>query len=84
MGFFSTFFNLLFQALYIAIIVRILLSWVDQGGQWRITQILHEITEPILAPIRRIIPNLGMIDISPMIAIILLNLLRPLVVGAFN
>lgn len=84
MGFFPTFFNLLFQVLYIAIIVRILLSWVDQGGQWRITQILHEITEPILAPIRRIIPSLGMIDISPMIAIILLNLLRPLVVGAFR
>ena len=37
---------------------------------------LHDITEPILAPIRQFMPRLGMLDLSPMVAIILLNLIR--------
>jgi len=36
---------------------------------------LHEITEPILAPIRQFMPRLGMIDLSPLVAIIVLNLI---------
>ena len=79
-----TFFQLLFQILWIAIFARIILSWVDPGGQMRISQILYEITVPILAPIRRILPNMGMFDLSPMVAIILLDLLRRLLVGALR
>ncbi|HEX6291653.1 MAG TPA: YggT family protein [Herpetosiphonaceae bacterium] len=82
-GFFATFFQLLFNALYIAIIGRILLSFIDQSGQMRISQILYEITEPILAPLRRIIPSVGFIDFSPMVAILLLSVLRGLVLSAF-
>lgn len=78
----ATFLGLLLQILFYAIFGRFILSWIDQGGQWRITQILYEITEPILMPIRRIMPNTGMLDLSPMIAIILLQLLSRLVVGA--
>jgi YggT family protein len=77
--FLRTFLELLLWILWIAIFARILLSWVDQGGQSRFSQILYEITEPILAPIRRIMPNTGMFDLSPMVAIILLQLLRSLI-----
>ena len=83
-GFLLTFFQLLFQILWIAIFARIILSWVDQGGQMRISQILFEITEPILGPIRRIMPNMGMFDLSPMVAIILLDLLRRLLSSALR
>ena len=37
---------------------------------------LHEVTEPILAPLRNVIPRIGMIDISPLVAIILLQIIR--------
>jgi YggT family protein len=40
---------------------------------------LHEITEPILAPIRQVLPRFGMIDLSPMVAIIVLNLIGQVV-----
>ena len=83
-GLLLTFFQLLFQILWIAIFARIILSWVDQGGQMRISQILFEITEPILGPIRRIMPNMGMFDLSPMVAIILLDLLRRLLSSALR
>ena len=79
-----TFFQLLFRILWFAIFARIILSWVDPGGQMRISQILHEITEPILGPIRRIMPNMGMFDLSPMVAIILLEVLRNLLIGALR
>ena len=36
---------------------------------------LHDITEPILAPLRQFLPRLGMLDISPLLAIVLLNLI---------
>jgi YggT family protein len=52
-----------------AVIARSLLSWfpVDQGSQ--VYQVLFKVTEPIVDPIRRVMPNTGMIDMSPMIAI---------------
>lgn len=37
--------------------------------------VLHDVTEPILAPLRQVIPRIGMLDFSPMVAIILLNLI---------
>ena len=78
-GFFQTFFSLLFNVLYIAILGRVLLSWVDPQGGMRVTQILRELTEPILGPLRRILPTIGFIDISPLVAFLILSVLRRLV-----
>ncbi len=50
----------------------------------RVTQILGEITEPILAPLRRVLPTIGMLDISPLVAILLLNVLQTLVRSALQ
>lgn len=83
-GFLSTFFQLLIQILYFAIFGRIILSWIDPGGGNRVSQILFEVTEPILGPIRRIMPNTGMLDLSPMVAIFLLYLLRDLILKALS
>lgn len=68
----ATFFIVFLYALMFSIIGRSLLSWfpVDQRGS--LARGLHQITEPILDPIRRIVPRFGMIDLSPMVAVILL------------
>jgi YggT family protein len=61
----------------IAIIVRLVLSWfpVSPGSVVaQVNQGLRRVTDPVLEPLRRIIPPLGPIDISPMIAIIGLQL----------
>ena len=78
----ETFVNILFNVLLFAILGRVLISWVDPMGNMRVTQILREITEPILAPIRSVLPNLGMIDLSPLVAMLLLQLLQGLIRGA--
>ncbi|MFN7472966.1 MAG: YggT family protein [Roseiflexaceae bacterium] len=78
-GFFATFLLLLLQALNYAIFARVILSWVDQPGAWQVTRIVRDITEPIMAPLRRVIPMMGMMDFSPIVAILLLQVLEGLV-----
>jgi YggT family protein len=57
----------------IAIIVRALLSWFNVDPRSPLIQALNQFTEPILEPIRRVMPRLGMIDLSPLVAILLLQ-----------
>ena len=61
--------GLLVQLLGFAIFARAILSWfpIDRSGP--VVQALEAITDPILDPLRRIIPPIGMIDITPMVAI---------------
>jgi YggT family protein len=80
----AQFVYLLFEVLSFAILGRVLLSWVDPMGNMRITQVIRDVTEPILAPIRSIMPNMPMFDISPIIAMLLLQALGRLVVMALQ
>ena len=60
------------QALEIAILIRVLYSWIDPSpypGN-AIKRVLWILTDPILEPLRRVIPPLGMFDISPIVALI--------------
>lgn len=67
------------QILTWSIIARALVSWlpVDQSSQ--VYQLLYRITEPIIDPFRRIMPNTGMIDLSPLAAIIALIVMSEVV-----
>ena len=71
----------LLQLLTFALIGRALLSWFDPGGQWAITRILADVTDPLIAPLRRVIPPLGMFDISPIVAFLILWLFQAAVAG---
>ena len=64
---------LFFNLLVIAVFIRVLLSWFQIDPRNPMIQALHSITEPILDPIRRIMPRLGMFDLSPIVALILLQ-----------
>jgi len=66
-----------------AIFIRIILSWISQGGYNPATAIITTLTEPVLRPFRRLIPPIGGFDISPIFAIILL-LATTIVVNGFN
>ena len=72
--------NILVFALYIAIFARVILSWLPVAGANNpLVAIVYQITEPILRPLRSVIPRLGPFDLTPMIAIVLLELIRSLV-----
>ena len=75
MAFFLDLIRILCEILTVVIILRAILSWFVTNPTNRLVIILNHITEPILAPLRRIIPRAGMIDFTPMVAIILLQLI---------
>jgi len=67
--------RLLCQILLVAIITRTIFSWVAPMSRNTFTEILFRLTEPVLEPIRRILPRAGMFDFSPLVAIVLLQIL---------
>lgn len=72
-------FSLFIWLLIIALILRSLLSWfpIDRNNQF--ARLLANITEPLLEPVRRIMPRTGMIDLSGMVVIILLYVMLEVV-----
>lgn len=73
----------LLNVYYFLLVARILLSWfpVRPGGVMAdILEVLYSLTEPLLVPIRKLIPpiavGMGYLDLSPMILIMLLSLVR--------
>ncbi|MBN1656769.1 MAG: YggT family protein [Anaerolineae bacterium] len=77
--------SFLFQLYEFLIFIRVLLSWVNPNPYSPLAThpavlILYRITDPVLEPLRRIIPPIGgMIDLSPMVALLLLELARQII-----
>ena len=76
----STSLQLLISVLMLLVIGRVLVSWIARPAAAALIAFIYQATEPILAPIRRVVPPTGGLDWAPLIAILLLGLLlRPLV-----
>ncbi len=83
MDFIINFFNLLFMLLSFAIIARALISWVPIDPYNPAVRLLYQITEPIMAPLRRVIPPIGgAIDITPIVALVLIAIVQRIVITA--
>ena len=63
---------LLLKLLWFAIFARAIVSWFPVDPHGPVVRALDAITEPVLDPLRRVVPRIGMIDITPMVAIILI------------
>lgn len=63
----------------IAILIQVILSWVNPGAYNPVTVLIYRLTEPVLAPARRLIPPIGGLDLSPIAALIFLQLLLILI-----
>ncbi|MFT7538728.1 MAG: YggT family protein [Lysobacterales bacterium] len=64
---------------YWAILLRALISWVSPDPYNQIVQMLHKLTEPVLQPIRRKLPPMG-VDLSPIIAFVVIIFLQSFLV----
>lgn len=70
--------DLIFTFLYLAIMARIILSWFRFDPYHPVSVFLYRVTEPILGFFRGIIPPVGMLDLSPIVAIIVLGIVQQL------
>jgi YggT family protein len=68
--------------LMLVILVTSLLSWIRPDPRNPIVRFLHGIVDPVLHPIRLVVPAMGGMDFSPLIAILILSLLQKLVLSA--
>ncbi|GAB4476439.1 MAG: YggT family protein [Anaerolineae bacterium] len=71
----------LLQIYWIILLARVLLSWFPIDPYHPVVRILFDITEPVLGPLRRVLPPVGMIDFSPLVALLLISVLQQLVRG---
>ena len=71
---------LFLKVFFFALIISVILSWVAQGSSNPAVELVNQICEPLLAPIRRLLPSMGGLDLSPIVAFLILNLLDMLVI----
>ncbi len=71
--FLLTFIQFLLMALWALIFGRMIMSWVDPMGRNQVSAFLIQTTEPILGPVRRMLPQTGMVDWSGFIVLILIG-----------
>jgi len=74
----------LLQLYMFVILARVLMSWVPGLSQNPIGEVIHQITEPVLAPIRGVLqqllpPSMGMLDLSPIVVFFLIQMLMGIV-----
>ena len=71
--------GLVFDLYSMALLARVLFEWIRVPYSSRVMRFLWDITEPLLAPIRGVLPSFGGLDFSPLIAFFLLNFAQRLV-----
>lgn len=75
MGFLAVFLGIICFLLWVLVFGRVLLSWFDPSGRSQVARFLVGTTEPLLAPIRNLLPQTGMMDFSPLIVLVVLGLI---------
>ncbi len=73
-----------FGILYLSILVRVVSSWVRVSPYSPWVRWAFHLSEPILRPLRQIVPTLGPIDITPIVAYVLLRILEAVILSAFT
>jgi len=74
-SFVQIFLGAIFGILWLLVLGRVLISWIDPTGQSRVASLLVQATEPLIAPVRRVIPSTGMFDLSSLVVLLVLGAL---------
>ena len=73
MPFLANFVQFLIIAVWVLVLGRVLISWVDPAGRKQVSTFLIQTTEPLLAPVRRVLPQTGAVDWSGFIVLLVLG-----------
>ena len=68
--------SVLVNIYFFALLAMIILSWIAPGGRHPALLLLFQLTEPVMAPFRRMLPSMGGIDFSPILVFILINVIQ--------
>ena len=73
--FFQLFVGTIFAILWLLVLGRVVLSWIDPTGRSRMALLLVRATEPLIAPVRRLLPSNGTFDIASLVVLMVLGML---------
>jgi YggT family protein len=68
--------SLVFDAYSLVVLVSVICSWINLPPEHPVVQVTSRLTEPVLGPMRRVLPSLGGVDFSPMLLLFALRLVR--------
>jgi YggT family protein len=68
--------SLLVNIYFFALLAMIILSWVAPGSNHPAIYLLYQITEPVMAPLRKLLPPMGGLDFSPILVFVLINIIQ--------
>ncbi len=71
---------LTFTVFLVAVIIEVILSWIAPGSYNPVIGLVHKVAEPVLRPVRRVIPPIGGLDLSPLFATLILIVAKMLVI----
>lgn len=80
--FLEAFINVVAQALVLAIFARVIMAWIPLRLPFGLNELVWSVTEPVLAPIRRYMPIAGGMDFSPLIALLLIQIVTSIILRA--
>jgi YggT family protein len=80
----STFISILATVLTLAVFIRALMSWIMPNDSTGLTRVLLDVTEPVLRPIRRILPPVSGIDFSPIVAMIAIQVVSNILISLLS
>ena len=72
--------DIVLQAFMLLLIIRALISWVNPDPYNPIVRFLYRVTEPVLRPVRRWLPPMSGLDLSPMVVLLAIYFLRSFLV----
>ena len=71
----SSFLVYLLEIMSWGIVARALSSWIPDAGKYTAVQLLFKLPDPLIKPIQKVLPTPGMIDFSPLVSIILIQIM---------
>jgi YggT family protein len=71
---------LILTVFLVAVIIQVILSWINPGQYNPVIGLVHKLSDPVIKPIRRLIPSLGGLDLSPLFATLVLLVAKMLIV----
>ena len=80
-SFLASIIDFIFQALYLALLARVVLSWIPHDPFHPVVTFIGQLTDPILRPFQKIVPPLAGFDLSPLFAFVGLEIARSLIIG---
>ena len=73
-------FGVMINLVFYALLGMIILSWLAPGASHPGAELLYQLSEPFLSPFRRIVPNLGGLDLSPILLFVVINILEAILI----